>query len=128
MAQIEEADQAGSQVADKTFRVNWMSAIVMTLAIAGVLLMQRPELTWVFVSYVTLSVLVISFVRSRGILVKPYPVRQQNLAAYVTLSTAGFFATLFGAPELIELDGSMIYILLALVMVVLVLRGIVKSL
>jgi hypothetical protein len=31
----------------------------------------------------------------------------------VTVSTAGFFATLFGAPELIELHGSMIYVLLA---------------
>jgi hypothetical protein len=93
-----------------------------------VLLLQRPELAWVFVSYVTLSVLVISFVRSRGILVKPYPLRQQNIAAYVTVSTAGFFATLFSAPELIALHGSMIYVLLALVMVLLVLRGIVKSL
>lgn len=128
MAQIEEAGQANSQIADKAFRVNWMSAIVMTLAIAGVLLMQRPELAWVFISYVAISVLVISFARSRGILVKPYPVRQQNLAAYVTVSTAGFFATLIGAPELIEIHGSMIYILLALVMVALVVRGIVKSL
>ncbi len=128
MAQIEEAGQANSQIADKAFRVNWMSAIVMTLAIAGVLLMQRPELAWVFISYVAISVLVISFARSRGILVKPYPLRQQNLAAYVTVSTAGFFATLIGAPELIEIHGSMIYILLALVMVALVLRGIVKSL
>jgi hypothetical protein len=33
-----------------------------------------------------------------------------------------------GAPELIALHGSMIYVLLALVMVLLVLRGIVKSL
>jgi hypothetical protein len=33
-----------------------------------------------------------------------------------TVSTAGFFATLFGAPELIELHGSMIFVLLALVM------------
>lgn len=128
MAQIEEAGQANSQIADKAFRVNWMSAIVMTLAIAGVLLMQRPELAWVFMSYVAISVLVISFARSRGILVKPYPLRQQNLAAYVTVSTAGFFATLIGAPELIEIHGSMIYILLALVMVALVVRGIVKSL
>lgn len=128
MAQIEETDQANSQIADKAFRVNWMSSIVMTLAIAGVLLMQRPELAWVFISYVAISVLVISFARSRGILVKPYPLRQQNLAAYVTVSTAGFFATLIGAPELIEIHGSMIYILLALVMVALVLRGIVKSL
>lgn len=128
MAQIEETDQANSQIADKAFRVNWMSAIVMTLAIAGVLLMQRPELAWVFISYVAISVLVISFARSRGILVKPYPLRRQNLAAYVTVSTAGFFATLIGAPELIEIHGSMIYILLALVMVALVLRGIVKSL
>ncbi|EDQ34670.1 hypothetical protein HPDFL43_00695 [Hoeflea phototrophica DFL-43] len=128
MAQIEETDQANSQIADKAFRVNWMSSIVMTLAIAGVLLMQRPELAWVFISHVAISVLVISFARSRGILVKPYPLRQQNLAAYVTVSTAGFFATLIGAPELIEIHGSMIYILLALVMVALVLRGIVKSL
>lgn len=128
MAQIEEADQVISEAADKAFRVNWISAIVMALAVAGVLLMQRPELAWVFVSYVAMSVLVMSFARSRGILVKPYPVRQQNLAAYVTVSTAGFFATLFGAPKLIELHGSMIFILLALVMVVLVLRGIVKSL
>lgn len=128
MAQIEEVDQVGSEVADKAFRVNWMSAIVMTLAIAGVLLMQHPELAWVFVSYVAISVLVISFARSRGILVKPYPVRQQNFAAYVTVSTLGFFATLFGAPELIELHGSMIYLLLALVMVALVLRGIMRSL
>lgn len=128
MTQIEEADQVNSDVADKAFRVNWISAIVMALAVAGVLLMQRPELAWVFVSYVAMSVLVMSFARSRGILVKPYPVRQQNLAAYVTVSTAGFFATLLGAPKLIELHGSMIFILLALVMVVLVLRGIVKSL
>lgn len=128
MAHVEKANQVNSQAVDKAFRINWISAVLMMLAIAGVLLIQRPELAWVFVSYVTLSVLVISFVRSRGILVKPYPLRQQNLAAYATVSTAGFFATLAAAPELIALHGSMIYVLLAVVMVLLVLRGIVKSL
>jgi hypothetical protein len=128
MAHVDKANQANPEAADKAFRMNWISAVVMTLAMAAVLLVQRPEVAWVFVSYVTLSVLVISFVRSRGILVKPYPLRQQNIAAYATVSTAGFFATLFSAPELIALHGSMIYVLLALVMVLLVLRGIVKSL
>jgi hypothetical protein len=75
MAHVDKANQANPEAADKAFRMNWISAVVMTLAMAAVLLVQRPEVAWVFVSYVTLSVLVISFVRSRGILNIPIKAR-----------------------------------------------------
>jgi hypothetical protein len=128
MAHVEKAGQIDQEPADKAVMVNRISAIVMALAVAGVLLTQRPGLVLVFLSYVAISVFVMSFARSRGILVKPYRLRQQNLAAYVTVSTAGFFATLFGVPQLVELHGSMIFVLLAIVIGFLLLRAIVKSL
>ncbi|WP_143439063.1 hypothetical protein [Hoeflea halophila] len=113
---------------DRAFRVNRISAAAMAFAVAAVLLLQRPELGLIFIAYVGVSVWAMSFARSRGILVRPLPAKRQNLAAYVALSTAGFFATLYGSPQVIELYGTAIYLMLAGLLAYLLLRGIVKSL
>lgn len=117
-----EADMA------RAFRINHLSAVAMALTVAAVLLLQRPELGLIFIAYVGVSVWAMSFARSRGILVRPLSAKRQNLAAYVALSTAGFFATLYGSPQVIDLYGTVIFLMLAGLLAYLLLRGIVKSL
>jgi hypothetical protein len=56
MAQIEKADEANPEAADKAFKINRISAIVMTLAIAGGVVAAASRTGLVFVSYVAMSV------------------------------------------------------------------------
>lgn len=114
--------------ADLAFKANGIAAMVMALATAAVLLLLRPELVLVFISYLGMSVYALSLTRKHGILIRPYPVKQQNFAAYVAISTLGFFATLIAAPRLIEIHGSIVFFALAMVIALLLLRALVKSL
>ncbi|KJS09533.1 MAG: hypothetical protein VR78_15865 [Hoeflea sp. BRH_c9] len=124
MEHIVHADQADLA---RSFKANGVAAIVMALTTAAVLLLRRPELALVFISYLGISVYALSLTRTHGVFVKPYPVQQQNFAAYVTISTLGFLATLIAAPRLIELHGSMVFFALAIVIALLLLRAIVMS-
>jgi len=121
VVQVDQADLA------RSFKANGVAAIVMTLATAAVLLLLRPELVLVFLSYLGMSVYALSLTRTHGIFIKPYPLRRQNFAAYVTVSTLGFFATLIAAPRLIELHGSVVFFALAIVIALLLFRAIVMS-
>lgn len=125
MERIEPADQTDPE---RAFKTNSIAAVVMTFATAAVLALLRPELFLVFISYLGMSVYSLSLARTHGFFVKPYPVKQQNFAAYVSFSTLSFFGTLIAAPQLIELHGAVIYGLVFIVMAGLVLHAIAKSL
>jgi hypothetical protein len=119
MNRTEQADPT------QAFKVNSIAALGMTLATAATLLLLRPELFLVFIAYVGMSVFSLSIARTYGLLGQRRPVIEQNFAAYVSISTVGFIATLFGAPQMIELFGSMIFVLVAIVMAILVLYSII---
>ncbi|WP_322988446.1 hypothetical protein [Hoeflea sp.] len=115
MTSTEQADPA------HTFKTNRTAAIMMTIAAAVTLMLLRPELSLVYLAYTGISVYSLSWARTRGYVGKPCPVRQQNMAAYVSISTVGFMATLFGAPHLFEPIASVIFIVFAAVMAILAL-------
>ena len=125
MVSIEQSGQADLERASKA---NRLVAIGMAAATAAVLLVLRPDLALVYLFYAGISVYGLSLAKTYGVFVKPAPVRQQNFAAYVSVATLGFVATLIGAPELIELHGTMMFVLFSIVMAGLILRAIVKSL
>ena len=79
MERTEPSDQVALQ---RAYRINRVAAIVMTLAIAAGLLLQRPEFALVYVGYVVVSVYFLALAKSYGIFVKPSPPAEQNLAAY----------------------------------------------
>lgn len=112
----------------RAFRTNRIAAIVMTLAIAAGLLLQRPEFALVYVGYVVVSVYFLALAKNYGIFVKPSPPAEQNFAAYVSISTLGFFAVMIGAPELIDLYGAMVLAVLSMLMAIFLARAVVKSL
>jgi hypothetical protein len=93
---------ADPEAADKAFRTNRISAVVMTSGHdrGGVCWCCGRKWPWVLRAPMSaLSVLRHEpCAEARGILVKPYPVRQQNFAAYASVSTAGFVATLSWRP------------------------------
>lgn len=122
MNHSEQADQADPAQA---FKVNIIAAIGMTFATAATLLLLRPELFLVFIAYVGMSVFALSWARTYGLLGPRRPVIEQNFAAYVSISTIGFIATLFGAPQIIDLFGSTIFVVVAIVMAILVLYAII---
>jgi len=121
-------EQSGQADLERAFKANRLVAIGMAAATTAVLLLLRPDLALVYLGYAGISVYCLSLAKAYGVFVKPGPVRQQNFAAYVSVATLGFVATLIGAPELIELHGTMIYVLFSIVMAGLILRAIVKSL
>ncbi|MDP3527019.1 MAG: hypothetical protein Q8S27_20790 [Hoeflea sp.] len=121
-------EQSGQADLERAFKANRLVAIGMAAVTAAVLLLLRPDLALVYLGSAGISVYVLSLAKSYGVFVKPAPVRQQNFAAYVSAATLGFVATLIGAPELIDLHGTMIYVLFSIVMAGLILRAIVKSL
>ena len=113
--------------AAQAFRVNRLAAIGMTAAIAASLLLLRPELSLIYIAQTGTAVYLLSWVRTRGLLVKPRPVTEQNFASYVAVSTLSFVATLAAAPQMIELAGSAIYFAFAAVIALLVLRAVWKG-
>jgi len=121
MNRTEQADQADPAQA---FKVNRIAAIVMTFATVAILLLLRPELSLVYLAYMGISVYFMSWARTQGLFGRSRPVMEQNFAAYVSISTIGFVATLRVAPQVIGLIGSAIYIVFAMVMVILILRAI----
>lgn len=121
-----DTEQTGADLADKAARFNRLSAIAMALVFSAVVMLRHPDLALVFPAYVAISVYAMSFVRRHGILIRRLPVDRQNFAAYVAVSTAGFFATLFTSPQVIELLGSLIFIALALLVAFMVLRAILR--
>ncbi|MBU4528918.1 MAG: hypothetical protein KUA43_08080 [Hoeflea sp.] len=125
MVSIEQSDQPDLA---KALKANRLVALVMAVSTAAVLLLLRPELCLVYLSYAAISVFSLSLIRTYGVFVKPYPAREQNFAAYVSISTIGFLATVIGAPHMIELHATGMYVLLSIVMAGLLLRAIVKSL
>jgi hypothetical protein len=72
----------------------------------------------IFLAYVGVSVWSLCFARSHGILVRPLPLKRQNLAAFVTFSTVSFFVALFAAPQMIELFGTVVFIMIAVIFAV----------
>jgi hypothetical protein len=112
------------QGAAHAFKLNRIAAIVMTLATAAALLLLRPDLSLVYLAYMGISVYPLSWAKTRGFFGQPRPVLQQNFAAYVSMSTIGFVATLLAAPHMIDQIGSGFFILFGLVIAVLVLRAI----
>ncbi|MCY0093578.1 hypothetical protein [Hoeflea ulvae] len=117
-------DEDGQPEAARAFRGNRMAAIGMTLAAAATLLLLRPELALVYVVHMAISVYALSLTRRHGLLGKACPLQQQNLAAYVSVSTIGFLLSLYAAPEMFDHIGSIIFIVIAAVMAVLVLYAI----
>lgn len=113
-----------SQGPAHAFKVNRIAAIGMTLATAAALLLLRPELSLVYLAYIGISVYPLSWAKTHGFFGQPRPVMQQNFAAYVSISTIGFVATLLSAPHMIEQIASAIFIVFALVIVILILRAI----
>lgn len=125
MQRTQPSDEIALQ---RAFRTNRIAAIVMTLAIAAGLLLQRPEFALVYVGYVVVSVYFLALAKSYGVLVKPSPPAEQNFAAYVSISTFGFFAVMIGAPQLIDLYGTMVLAVLSMLMAIFLARAVVKSL
>jgi len=121
---MNRTEQDGQAGAVQAFKVNRIAAIGMTLAAAAALLLLRPELALVYVVYVAISVYSLSLTRRYGLFGKARPVPEQNLAAYVSVSTIGFLLSLFAAPQMFEHIGSIIFIVIAAVMAVLVLYAI----
>ncbi|MGJ8572143.1 MAG: hypothetical protein ACSHXI_15740 [Hoeflea sp.] len=121
---MNRTEQAAQTDSAQAFKVNRIAAIGMTLAAAAALLLLRPELALVYVVYVAISVYSLSLTRRHGLLGKARPVPEQNLAAYVSVSTIGFLISLFAAPQMFQHMGSIIFIVIAAVMVVLVLYAI----
>lgn len=121
---MNSAEQDGQAGAAQAIKVNRIAAIGMTLATAAALLLLQPELALVYVVYVAISVYSLSLTRKYGLLGKARPVHQQNLAAYVSVSTIGFLVSLFAAPQMFEHISSIIFIVIAAVMAVLVLYAI----
>ena len=111
----------------QAFKVNRLAAIGMAVAVAASLLMLRPELSLIYTAQTGTAVYLLSWARTRGLLVKPRPVTEQNFASYVALSTLSFVATLAAAPEMIELAGNAIYFAFAGVIALLVLRAVLKG-
>ncbi|MEQ8480888.1 MAG: hypothetical protein RIC18_09530 [Hoeflea sp.] len=114
----EQGDIAADAVIDKANRFNRLSALVMVIGVAAVLFVQRADLVLTFLAYIGVSVWSLCFVRSHGILVRPVPLKRQNLAAFVAFSTLGFLVTLVAAPELVELFGTVVFILIAVIFAV----------
>jgi asparagine N-glycosylation enzyme membrane subunit Stt3 len=125
MQSTEPSDQAAQK---RAFRTNRIAAIVMTLAIAAGLLVQRPEVAPVYLGYVIISVYFLALAKTYGVLVKSSPLSEQNFAAYVSVATLGFFAVLIGAPHLIDLYGTMVLAVLSMLMAIFLARAIIKSL
>jgi hypothetical protein len=118
MMTADQGDMAAEAMIDKANRFNRLSALAMVFGVATVLFVQRPDLVLIFLSYVGVSVWGLCFARSHGILVRPLPLKRQNLAAFVTFSTLSFFVALFAAPEVVELFGSVVFILIAVIFAV----------
>lgn len=125
MARVEASDHS---VQSRALVVNRLTAVAMVFVTAAVLTLLRPDLFFVFIGYVTISVYSLSLARRFGIMVKPCPVAQQNFAAYVAISSLGFVITLTGAPEMIALMGSALYGVIAVAVAIFLVHAIVKSL
>lgn len=125
---MERTEPSDQLVRQRALRTNRIAAIVMTLAIAAGLLLQRPEFALVYVGYVVVSVYFLALAKSYGIFVKPSPPAEQNFAAYVSISTLGFFAVMIGAPQLIDLYGTMVLAVLTMLMAIFLARAVFKSL
>ncbi|MDF1606602.1 hypothetical protein PZ897_00275 [Hoeflea sp. YIM 152468] len=117
-------DPAVAAKTAQAFKVNRITATVMTLATAATLLLHRPDLSLVYLAYTGMSVYPMSWAVAHGLFARPRPARAQNFAAYVSVSTVGFVITLFAAPQMLDLMGSAIFILFAFVVAILVLRAI----
>ncbi|WP_417417813.1 hypothetical protein [Hoeflea sp.] len=121
---MNRTEQPGQNDQLQVFKANRMVAIGMTLAAAATLVLLRAELALVYVVYVAISVYSLSWSRTRGLFGQARPVIEQNLAAYVSVSTVGFMATLFAAPQVYDHMGSIIMFGIAIVMAILVLYAI----
>lgn len=118
MMTSEQDDMTAKATQEKAFRFNQLSAALMVFGIATVLFVQRSDLVMIFLAYVGVSVWSLCFARSHGILVRPLPLKRQNLAAFVTFSTVSFFVALFAAPQVIELFGTVVFIMIAVIFAV----------
>lgn len=114
----DDIDKARAEAMDKAFRFNRLSAGLMVFGTAAALFLLRPELGLIFLAYVGVSVWSMCVARSHGILVRPLPLKHQNMAAYVAISSVTFFVALFAAPEVIELFGTVVFILIAVIFAV----------
>ncbi|WP_394690722.1 hypothetical protein [Hoeflea sp.] len=114
----DDTDNAAAEEMDKALRFNRLSAGLMVFGVAAALFLLRPELGLIFLAYVGVSVWSMCVVRSQGILVRPLPLKHQNIAAYVAISSVTFFVALFAVPEVIELFGTVVFILIAVIFAV----------
>lgn len=114
----DDKDMAAEEAMDKAFRFNRLSAAAMLFGVAAILFLLRPELGLIFLAYVGVSVWSMCVARSYGILVRALPLKHQNMAAYVAISSVTFFVALFAVPEVIELFGTVVFILIAVIFAV----------